>query len=123
MRKYILPAILVVFICIGFARAQEAAYRDRFDTPTLLGTYNDTTKRIKSNVAGQVEIAIGPMATKITEGTGVTYIATAPIGTLQNATAWQVKNITVSGANTTITWAGGGAFNQTATNLTALTYN
>ncbi len=63
-----------------------------------------------------------PMAQKITTGTGVTYVAIAPIGSAQDAEVWQAQKITVSGSDTVITWAGGGAFNQTASDLTALTY-
>ena len=63
-----------------------------------------------------------PYAQKITEGSGVTYVAVAPIGSAQASAVWQAKKITVSGADTVITWAGGGAFNQVATTLSTLTY-
>ena len=60
------------------------------------------------------------VAKKITVSGNDTYIAIAPIGTLQATAGWQVKKIAVSGADTVITWAGGGEFNQVATNLTSL---
>lgn len=65
----------------------------------------------------------GEYAKKITApDANTTYIAIAPIGSLQSAAVWQVKKIVVSGTDTVVTWAGGGAFNQVATNLAGLIY-
>ena len=83
-----------------------------------------------SNVAG---VAVNPateetlakkFAAKITtSGTTITYVAQAAIGSSQASAVWRAKKITVSGNDTTITWAGGGNFNQVATDLTVLTYS
>lgn len=60
---------------------------------------------------------------KITKVGLTTYIGKAAPGTLQATAKWQCKKIHNDGAGTTtITWAGGGAFNQVATDLTSLTY-
>jgi hypothetical protein len=61
-------------------------------------------------------------ARKITISGDNTYVAIAPVGSLQTDAVWQAKKIAVSGADTTITWAGSGGFNQIATDLTSLTY-
>ena len=62
-------------------------------------------------------------AKKITSpDANTTYIAIAPIGSLQSAAVWQAKKIVVTGNDTVVTWAGSGAFNQIATDLTTLTY-
>lgn len=64
------------------------------------------------------------LAMKITEDTPDTYIAIAAPGTQQSEAKWQVKKITVSGADTIFTWADGDAeFDNVATDLTALTYS
>lgn len=65
------------------------------------------------------------MATKITTVGDVTYIGKAKTGTAQATARWQCKKIDSSVAGTTvITWADGDAeFNNTATDLTALTYS
>jgi len=70
-----------------------------------------------------LQAVAGVFAKKITSpDTNITYIAIAPIGSAQSSAVWQAKKILVSGNDTVITWAGGGAFNQVATNLTALSY-
>lgn len=62
--------------------------------------------------------------TKITTSGLTTYIAIAPPGTAQASALWQAKKIVDDGAGTvTITWAGGGSFNQVATDLSALSYS
>ena len=62
-------------------------------------------------------------ATKINEvSTSLTYVATAEIGTQLAANMWRAQKIEKTGNITLITWAGGGDFNQVATDLTALTY-
>lgn len=64
------------------------------------------------------------LSKKITTVGDVTYIGKATPGTAQSAAAWQCKKIDSSVAGTTIiTWAGSGAFNQVATDLTVLTYS
>lgn len=61
---------------------------------------------------------------KITVSGDYTYIAIAPLGTLQAADDWQVKRIEVSGDDTIFTWAGGDdEFEHIATDLTALSYS
>ena len=62
-------------------------------------------------------------AQKITVSGNNTYVAIAPIGTLQSSANWQAKKITISGFDTVIAWAGGGLFNQIATDLTGLSYS
>jgi hypothetical protein len=64
------------------------------------------------------------MAQKVTEAGDITYIALAPTGTAQSAAAWRAYKVTVSGADTTITWADGDTnFDNVATDLTALSYS
>jgi len=64
-------------------------------------------------------------AKKITDpGDGNVYVAIAPIGTAQETAAWQCKKINVTGDDTVITWADGNAsFDNSAVDLTALTYS
>ena len=65
----------------------------------------------------------GVVSKKITTVGDVTYIGCAKPGTAQSTALWQCKKIDSSVAGTTvITWAGGGAFDQTAVDLTSLTY-
>ena len=62
------------------------------------------------------------LAMKITEDGLVTYIAIAAPGTLQSEAKWQVKKIDKT-TGTVITWADGNAnFDNSATDLTALSY-
>lgn len=64
-----------------------------------------------------------PLASKITVDGAVTYIATALPGTAQATAAWQVKKIDET-TGVVITWADGDAnFDNSATDLTALTYS
>ena len=63
------------------------------------------------------------LATKITTSGLITYLGIAAPGTTQATAKWQCQKIDSTDANNiVITWAGGGAFNQTATDLTANTY-
>ena len=63
------------------------------------------------------------VAQKIVVSGSYTYVCIAPIGTAQAAEAWLCKKIDQSVAGTTIiTWAGGGLFNQAATDPSGLTY-
>lgn len=62
------------------------------------------------------------MAQKVTVSGTNTYIAIAPIGSLQASAVWQARKVATSSGDTVTTWAGGGAYNQVATDLTALTY-
>lgn len=64
-----------------------------------------------------------PIATKITEGTGVTYFAEAPVGSALGSAVWRVRKIEESGSDTIITWADSGNYTQTAIDLTGLTYS
>lgn len=64
-------------------------------------------------------------AIKITEANSYTYVAYAPAGTAEASALWMVKRIdeTVSGT-TKILYADGNAnFDNTATDLTALSYS
>ena len=64
-----------------------------------------------------------PYAMKVTVVGAVTYVAIAPIGTLQATAGWQCKRITVAGADTVVEWAlGNASFVHVATDLTALVY-
>lgn len=86
-----------------------------------------TTDAAWVNGAGTVisllkKIASDTYATKVTAISPNTYVAIAPIGSAQASAVWQAKKVTVTGNDTVITWAGGGAFNQVATDLTVLTY-
>ena len=63
------------------------------------------------------------LATKVTTVGSVTYIAIAAPGTAQATATWQCTKYDYSVDGTiVITFAGGGAFNQAATDLTANTY-
>lgn len=64
------------------------------------------------------------MAEKVTTSGDYTYIAVAPIGTAQATAGWQVKRVETSGSDTITTWADGNAnFDNSATDLTTLTYS
>ena len=53
----------------------------------------------------------------------VTYIGIAAPGTAQATAKWQCKKIDQSVTDTVIiTWAGGGSFNQSASDISNLTY-
>lgn len=90
----------------------------------LYGWNAESLAPVRLNVDGLGALE-APKATKITESGSYTYIAVAEPGTAQNVAAWQVKRIYDDGAGTiTITWADGDAsFDNTATDLTALTYS
>jgi hypothetical protein len=63
----------------------------------------------------------GAYATKVTTGGGYTYIGEASPGTAQATAAWRCQRIDASG---TTTWAdGNAAFDNVATDLTALSYS
>lgn len=64
------------------------------------------------------------MATKITVVGDITYIGMASVGTTEATNKWQCRKILTSGGTTTITWADGdAAFDNSATDLTALSYS
>ena len=64
-----------------------------------------------------------PYAQKVTVAGAVTYVAIAPVGSLQAAAVWQAKRITVAAGTTVIEWANGDAnFDNVATNLALLAY-
>lgn len=63
------------------------------------------------------------MATKITVSGDITYIGIAAPGTAQGTAKWQCKKVD-SSSGVVITWADGNAdFDNTASDLTALTYS
>ena len=69
-------------------------------------------------------LAADALATKITVSGSYTYIGLAAPGTAQATAKWQCKRIYDDGEGTTvITWADGNPdFDNTSTDLTALTY-
>jgi hypothetical protein len=76
------------------------------------------------DVSGSLYINPMGYAMKITESGSDTYIAKAVAGSAQASAVWQVVKISESGADTTITWADGDrAFDNVATDLTALSYS
>lgn len=68
---------------------------------------------------------ISPLtALKVTKSGNYTYIAVAPIGSLQATAIWQVYCVEKSGDDTLITWADGNAnFDNVATDLILLSYS
>lgn len=95
----------------------------RATPPTIADTKNSI---MQVDVAGNLKTvpASDLMAQKVTEAGDVTYIALAPAGTAQSAAAWRAYKVEVSGADTTITWAGGTTdFTNVATDLSALSYS
>lgn len=63
------------------------------------------------------------LAVKITVSGSVTYVGIAAPGTAQSTAKWQCKKIDET-SGTIVTWADGDAsFDNTATDLTALTYS
>lgn len=63
------------------------------------------------------------LATKITESGSITYIAFAAPGSSESSSVWQCKKIDET-TGTVITYADGDAdFDNSATDLTALTYS
>lgn len=94
----------------------------RATPPTIADTKNSI---MQVDVAGNLKTvpASDLMAQKVTVSGDITYIALAPAGTAQSAAAWRAYKVTVSGADTTITWADSNTnFDNVATDLTALTY-
>jgi len=64
------------------------------------------------------------MAQKVTVVGDVTYSASAIVGSLEASAVWQAQKVTVSGSDTTVTWADGDTlYDNVATDLTALTYS
>lgn len=63
------------------------------------------------------------LALKIETSGSITYLALAPVGTEQSASAWQARKIDTS-SGVVITFADGDSnFDNVATDLTALTYS
>ena len=95
--------------------------------PVPLPTYqNSLGQPMRPTLNGQGDLGVVDVAyaQKITVNGTTTYIAVAPVGSLQSSAVWQVKQITVSGNDTIFTWADGNAnFDNVATDLTALSYS
>jgi hypothetical protein len=92
------------------------SFDETFLEATVLPVESDGTNLLRSTTK--------QVAKKITVSGDNTYIAVAPIGTLQATAGWQAKKIAVSGGDTVITWADGDAnFDNVATSLTALSYS
>ena len=63
------------------------------------------------------------LAIKLTEDGAITYIAVAAPGTAQSTEKWQVRKVDET-SGTIVTWADGNSdFDNTATDLTALSYS
>lgn len=93
---------------------------------TLTGWDANTVDKYKvgTDKYGNLKTARPDMNVKVTVVATTTYVGYAPPGTLQATEGWQCKKIDVSGGTTTITWADGdSAFNNIATDLTALSYS
>jgi hypothetical protein len=52
MSNVMITLVAAIFLTMNFAWAQEAAYRDQRDTPTMLGAYNNQTKRLQLDSDG-----------------------------------------------------------------------
>ena len=77
----------------------------------------------KSTISGNVSVQSPNEALKLTESGNYTYVAKAPVGTLESAAAWKVFRIDET-TGLKITWADGNAnYDNVATNLTTLTYS
>ena len=107
---------------------------DKYDQITqteqnILNKSQDTTFRVLATeglgydgVALQ-RMAADALAVKITVDGVVTYVGIAAPGTAQATEKWQCKKIDET-SGTVITWADGNAnFDNTATDLTALSYS
>ena len=108
--------------------AQDSPQAKYSEQNVLNNVYDQVLKALAVMNVGwdgvQTQYPIGQtMATKITTVGSVTYIGIAAPGTAQATAKWQCQKIDYSTSGTVvITWAGSGAFNQTATDLTTNTY-
>ncbi len=70
-------------------------------------------------------VSNGNFTTKVDEpDASTTYVGNAQIGTATSSAGWQIQKVSVSGAVTTIAWAGGtDAFTQIWDNRAALSYS
>lgn len=77
------------------------------------------SESLLSNIAGDFTSKIDNVTT-----TSVTYIGVAKIGSSTSAAVWKIKKIDQSGTpiTTSITWAGGGQFNQVYDDRASLSY-
>lgn len=92
----------------------NAAYEKALKALVVLGAGYD-------GVNSQLPIG-DSMATKITVSGTITYVGIAAPGTAQGTAKWQCKKIDTT-TGVVITWADGDAnFDNTSTDLTALTY-
>lgn len=94
---------------------QNASYDEDFDVLAFeVLEYDGTSLNRKVS---------GTSAVKITESGDITYVAKAAIGASQSSAVWQAMKINET-TGLVITWADGNAnFDNTATDLTALTYS
>ena len=81
----------------------------------------------QTNDQGNIyESPLDPTLTILADPTStanVVYYGQAVPGTATSAAAWRIKAVTSSGgAFASVTWAGGGQFNQIWANRTSLTY-
>lgn len=101
-------------------RTSQSILNDSFDEEYRVLN----TAQVESDGTNLIRKQSSLVAMKVTESGSDTYVAIAPIGTAQATAGWQAKKITVSGADTTITWCDGNAnFDNVATDLTALSYS
>jgi len=87
-------------------------------------TYGVATREILGHDGQALQrLNADALQTKITTSGDVVYIGIAQPGTAQATAKWQAKKIDSTDANNVvITWADGGNFSQTASDLTLLTY-
>lgn len=77
----------------------------------------------ESTIEGTVSVQSPNEALKLTESGNFTYVAKAPVGTLESSASWKVFRIDES-SGLKITWADGNAnYDNIATDLTTLTYS
>jgi len=73
---------------------------------------------------GAVAVGSSNYATKVTEVGTTTYVGFAAVGTAEATSIWQARKVTITGSDTTVTWADGDdSFDNVATDLTALSYS
>lgn len=66
----------------------------------------------------------GNFTVRVAEGSGITYIGKAQIGSATSSAEWQIQRITESGSSTSIDWANGAdEFDQVWDNRASLSYS
>lgn len=90
----------------------------------LLDTYSGGPKTFASGTSMGALNVDAPVMKQVIDvaSASVTYICEAVPGTATSAASWRVQRISVSGNVTTISYAGGGKFDQVADDRASLTY-